>query len=77
MSDSTWPDDPELDGTDGAHPAWWRGNDRGVEAACERIAAVLDGDAGPYTFGSQRLSEVATRIAELREKAWKYDDLCK
>lgn len=31
---TTLPDDPHFDGTDGAHPAWWRGYDRGfIDAA--------------------------------------------
>jgi len=35
-------DDPILDGTEGAHPAWWRGDDhgyaRGVAAERKRLA---------------------------------------
>jgi hypothetical protein len=63
-------DDPELDSTDFAHPAWWRGNDRGVEAACECIASILDGTStGPFTFGSAKLCEVAERIAALQARA--------
>lgn len=27
-----WEDHPEFDGTDGAHPAWWRGSDHTVAA---------------------------------------------
>lgn len=27
----TCPDNPEFDGTDGAHPAWWRGYNRAKE----------------------------------------------
>lgn len=43
-------DDPALDGTDGAHPAWWRGHDRAAEVwqgraeAAEREAAMLRGE---------------------------------
>ena len=33
-------DDPELDGTDGAHPAWWRGHD--ARALIERTAEWRD-----------------------------------
>lgn len=40
-------DDPTLDATDGAHPAWWRGDDhgfaKGVTAERERIAAAVRG----------------------------------
>ena len=35
-------DDPTLDGTEGAHPAWWRGDDhgyrKGVAAERKRLA---------------------------------------
>lgn len=64
-------DDPELDLTDGAHPAWWRGNDAGVHGALDRVKEALDGKydgetAGPY-FGSQRLMDVVQRIMQLRQ----------
>ena len=36
-------DDPLLDGTDGAHPAWWRGHDRAAEMlTAQRDAALAD-----------------------------------
>ena len=48
---SSAPDDPEFDATDAAHPAWWRGNDRGCEAVCEIITKILDGqDDGSGVF---------------------------
>lgn len=36
-------DDPELDATDFAHPAWWRGEKHGHFAAVRRLQEVLDG----------------------------------
>lgn len=36
-------DDAELDGTDGAHPAWWRGHDHAVKVLCQKINGILDG----------------------------------
>lgn len=36
-------DDPELDGTDFAHPAWWRGNDAGVASTIQIVNEILDG----------------------------------
>ena len=43
-------DDPEMDATDFAHPAWWRGNDQGVIVLCGMINKILDGnDAGHGT----------------------------
>lgn len=35
-------DDPILDATDFAHPAWWRGELYGVEEACRFLNRVLD-----------------------------------
>ena len=33
--DSVITDNPDWDGTDYAHPAWWRGNDRSEEHTSE------------------------------------------
>lgn len=41
-------DDPQWDATDGAHPAWWRGDDHGYargQAEIARLRAALDGVA--------------------------------
>ena len=35
--------DPQWDGTDGACPAWWRGNDRGYQAALARVKELEAG----------------------------------
>lgn len=59
-------DRPEFDATDAAHPAWWRGNDRGVEATVEIVNAALDGTTqGTFQEPLQKLVE---RIDALREK---------
>lgn len=34
----THPDDPDLDATDGAHPAWWRGHDHTARAMTRQLA---------------------------------------
>ena len=57
-------DDPELDGTDAAHPAWWRGNDRGCEATCEIITRILDGET-PSGVCREPLETVRRRVAAL------------
>lgn len=36
-------DDPECDGTDAAHPAWWRGHVQSCAMACAKINEILDG----------------------------------
>lgn len=35
--------DPELDSTDFAHPAWWRGHHQTTEMFCRHVQAILDG----------------------------------
>lgn len=62
-------DDPEFDGTDGAHPAYLRGTDAGVAGAVSRIEAALDGkDDGAGVLGSDRLEALRRRIlAELQQ----------
>jgi len=60
-------DDPSLDATDGAHPAWWRGNDAGVAGAVRIINEALDGPlplAG--CVGGADLEAVRQRVAALR-----------
>lgn len=37
-------DDPQLDATDFAHPAWWRGYDYGAESTMCEVVKVLDGE---------------------------------
>jgi hypothetical protein len=55
--------DPQWDCTDGACPAWWRGNDRGVDAACERLEKALNGeDDGEGVLGSTRLEALRVRL---------------
>jgi hypothetical protein len=36
-------DDPDLDGTEAAHPAWWRGHEYAAAALCRKVNEVLDG----------------------------------
>lgn len=59
-------DDPSLDGTDGAHPAWWRGQDAGVDGA----AAVLEkvtADLLP-TPNERRLRRQCVRMHKLEKE---------
>ncbi len=37
------PDDPGMDCTDGAHPAWWRGEEYGANAIIREVGEILDG----------------------------------
>jgi hypothetical protein len=60
-------DDPLLDGTDGAHPAWWRGHDRAAEMlTAQRDAAVAD--------ASRARAAYATDLAGLRAEVRRASD---
>ena len=60
-------DDPSLDATDGAHPAWWRGSDAGVAGAVRIVNEALDGPLPlPGCVGGADLEAVRQRVAALR-----------
>lgn len=59
-------DDPELDATDFAHPAWWRGEEHGVEMTVRALMRVLD-EGHQGTFGSPALETLAQRLSLLRD----------
>lgn len=59
-------DNPELDGTDGAHPAWWRGDEHGTEMVMREVNKWLDGAPVKGSYGSQRLNEMRERVSDLR-----------
>lgn len=60
-------DDSEWDGTDAAHPAFWRGQKDGVRGVIMRINEILDGkDAG--VFGDSELEKVKQRIKRLLDE---------
>ena len=60
------PDYPDADGTDNAHPAWWRGQEDGVIGTVIAINRVLDeiesGNQHTGTFGNKALEELRTRL---------------
>ena len=62
------PDYPELDGTDGAHPAWWRGHDNGVESVVQIIDRLLDEPPREHHFGSAKLTAMVKRINAIRQQ---------
>jgi len=63
-------DDPELDGTDGAHPAYWRGEDYAIKAVCNKLNAILDGKSVTGVC-NEPLQSLRVRLAEYREKVRK------
>jgi len=60
-------DNPELDATDGAHPAWLRGSDHGSDMTCAKLARVATGDfTGKPAFASEKMNALANDILGLR-----------
>ena len=73
------PDIPELDATDGAHPAWWRSHEHTVKTLCQKINDIIDGkDNGegvssePWESVRRKLLSAAYLVRRL-EKAEKED----
>lgn len=66
LAEATRQDLPELDGTDAAHPAWWRGYDYGVASICRALAEVLDGKE-PTGTCAEPLESLRRRVWEARE----------
>ncbi len=60
-------DDPVFDGTDGAHPAWWRGNEAGGAEVVKAVQEMLEGKKQGGVFGSPELQAISVRIKALLE----------
>lgn len=60
-------DSGRHDGTDAAHPAWWRGHDDGARGVVKALTAMLDRGERGGTFSSPELDALATRIEELAD----------
>ena len=62
-------DNPELDGTDAAHPAWWRGCDTGADSTVHIIHRILDdienGVEPSGAFGSKKLDMLRDRLYQM------------
>jgi hypothetical protein len=65
---------PELDATDVAHPAWWRGHDYAVLGVCYKIKELLDGKTvggkanEPWETIRQRIVALQAERDKLREE---------
>jgi hypothetical protein len=62
LAAATGRDLPDLDGTDAAHPAWWRGQDYGAASICRALTEVLD--------GKQPSGKCAEPFETLRRRVW-------
>lgn len=58
----------DLDCTDAAHPAWWRGERHATESVAQRVLLWLDGGDGGGVIGSERLEAARRKILEVREE---------
>lgn len=75
-------DDPEMDGTDAAHAAWWRGADHATKMVVDMLTKALDGqDDGHGVVQCDELEALRRRLIDLwyrqvitREKAVPADD---
>jgi hypothetical protein len=65
----TSPDNPFFDGTDGAHPAWWRGNDQGVLTTADLLKTIAETGIHRGTFGCEKLEAAAQVIKKLHYEA--------
>lgn len=69
------PDDPIADGTDFAHPAFWRGEDSSMNAAVSWVERILDGrDDGAGTMGHEGLERVRRRVLDLMKRVEDAED---
>lgn len=60
-------DDPSLDATDFAHPAWWRGEEYAIRQICAKISNILDGKdkgTGVYQEPFESLRRRLLRLVE-------------
>lgn len=62
-------DDPEQDGTDFAHPAWWRGHEQAVLVMCQTINEVLDGKDDGAGVNYEPWGAVRRRLLKLAQVA--------
>lgn len=61
-------DDPELDCTDAAHPAWWRGHDHTAKVFCQLVNEILDGNDVSHGISGEPWQATKMRVADLRTK---------
>lgn len=68
------PDHPEADGTDAAHPAWWRGHHYTVEAMCRKVNDCLDGRDDGKGVSGEPWESVRRRLIALSAQAEAHPD---
>lgn len=64
------PDNTDCDGTDNAHPAWWRGHVNGIIGLTAKLQAIVDGkDDGAGVVVSPAVEKLRRDIIRLRAMA--------
>ena len=58
-------DNPMLDATPLAHPAWWRAHEHTLEVMCDKISHVLDGKDSCVGVSREPWQSVRLRLREL------------
>lgn len=66
-------DEPTGDGTDLAHPAYWRGHDDAINGICARIMDILDGHDTGLGSSNGPWGKVRQRLVDL-VKTHEFDD---
>ncbi len=61
-------DDPIFDGTDGAHPAWWRGHLHTADQHCKLTNEILDGKDADGGTANEPWESTRRRLRELAHK---------
>lgn len=69
-------DDPSMDATDYAHPAWWRGNEAGVLGAVSRIREAIEMDDGEGVLGGADLERLRRDVLAGRERLRLAEAVC-
>jgi hypothetical protein len=59
-------DDQEMDGTDFAHPAWWRGHDAACKGICKGINEILDGTKDNVGTSTEPWQSLRQRLYDIR-----------
>lgn len=64
--------DPEMDGTDGAHPAYWRGHDYTTKMFCALVIDILDGKDNGAGANTEPWATVRKRLLSLTAQPCPY-----
>ena len=66
MTLTSYKDDPEMDTTIWAHPAWWRGYDRARLEFVDQVNKILDGELANVGTSTMPWEALRQRLYDLR-----------